>query len=141
MSKFITTVANSIKATAVIGVNAGYGHANEAGLDLVGLGELYKSVADSVTESADIYVGAVISPCKVLYKDEWRCPYGGEDAVRIESDCNPSYSDRPAAEYIEAWKAAFIANIQALMEKLDQTTVTVAFSDGDVVYIQRSAEE
>jgi hypothetical protein len=138
MTKFTSTVIeHSVKATAVVGINAGYGHANEAGVDLVKFGELVKSIADKTMDSTGIYVGGVVNPVKVLYKTDWGCPEGGEDSIRLEADCNPTYDSRPADEYVAAWKEAFIANIQALMEELDQTTVTVAYSDGEVVYIQR----
>jgi hypothetical protein len=136
-------IRGSVKATAVVGVNAGYGHTNEAGVDLVKFGELYKDVADEAMGDAGIYVGAVAVPCKVIYKTEWGCPEGGEDAVRLEADCNPAYSESelPPAEYVAAWKETFLDVVEDLMLELDQTTVTVAFSDGQVVYLQRLPDD
>jgi hypothetical protein len=135
-------VDETIKATAVVGINAGYGTPNgKTGIDLIKFGELYKKIADVVMDKNGIYVGAVQSPVKVIYKTEWGCPDGGEDCIRLEADCNPNYSKIPSMKYVASWKEAFLLVIENLMEELNQTTVTVAFSDGKAVYLQRSKDE
>ena len=75
-------------------------------------------------------------PCKVIYREQWGCPAGGENVIRIEASCNPLYdNEQPAAEYIALWKQAFIAILEALMIELDQTTITLTFTDGELVYL------
>ena len=129
-------IAGAISAAAVIGVTPGYFHGNENVIDLDSFGRLYQETADKVFAETHMYCGAAISTCKVLYREEWGCPAGGENCVRIEADCNPSYDqERPIPEFIADWKRAFTAIIEILMTELSQKTVTVAFSDGELSYI------
>jgi hypothetical protein len=105
-----TVIADTISGCAVIGINAGYGHKNESDVNLAAFGETYKAIADATMESTSVYVGTSISPCKVVYKTEWGCPVGGENAVRVAADCNPSYSDAEPSAYIQTWKNTFLSN-------------------------------
>ena len=131
-------INNTVSVTAVIGVTPGYFHANENIADAAAFGTLYQEVADKVFSDTNMYCGAVVSPCKVIYRTAWGCPVGGENAIRVTADCNPSYDkERAPAEYIAAWKEAFLTIVETLMAALDQTTVTVSFSDGEMVYLSK----
>jgi len=132
-----TIIKNAIAAYVVISVTPGYFHNNEADLDLTAFGNLYQETAEIVFTKSNMYCGAIIAPCKTVYRVQWGCPRGGENGVSISSNCNPSYEpERSAAEYIRLWKDAFLSIVEILMIKLEQSTVTVAFSDGDLVYLK-----
>ena len=132
-----TIIKNSIAASAVISITPGYFHNNEADLDLTAFGTLYQETAEAVFMKTKMYCGAIIAPCKTVYRVQWGCPRGGENGVNITANCNPSYApERSADEYIRLWKDAFLSIVEILMIKLEQLTVTVAFSDGDLVYLK-----
>lgn len=127
----------TIKAMAIIGINAGYHHQNNLStMSLAEFGSLYQQIADEVFTETNIYVGACISPVKVEYKTDWGCPIGGEDSIRIEADCNPSYSNLPEETYMSLWREVFIKICRALMKELQQSTVTVSFSSTQLEYLK-----
>ena len=130
------TIKDTISASAVISVTPGYFHSNENRIDLTSFGVLYQEVADEIFAKTNMYCGGIITPCKTLYSTHWGCPKGGENGVYITADCNPFYDkERTVAEFIELWKDTFVSIIELLMYKLNQTTVTVTFSDGELVYL------
>ena len=131
-------IKNTISAAAEISVTPGYFHDNESGINLETFGMLYQDIADRIFNESNMYCGAIISPCKILYRTQWGCPPGGENGIYITADCNPSYDkDQPAEEYVAAWRETFITILEALMDELGQTTVTVKFSDGKLVYLSK----
>ena len=133
-----TVVKNTVSAATVISVTPGYFHENESAVNLAAFGDLYQKLADNIFDKTNMYCGAIILSCKTLYRTQWGCPHGGENGIYITSDCNPLYDkDRPAVDYITAWKETFTAIIEALMIELGQTTVTIKFSDGELVYLTK----
>lgn len=132
----VMPVFNTLKAEMVVGVNPGY-QDNAKEVDIKQFAELYKRCAETIMEKHGVYVSAVAHAVRTLYKTEWGCPEGGEPCVRIEADCNPSYSEMPPAKYKEKWKECVMEIIKELMKELGQKTVTLSFSDGGVFYIQQ----
>jgi len=131
-------IQNTLSAAAVIGVTPGYFHENERTVNLTALGILYQDTAEKIFIKTKMYCGSIISPCRIVYREGWGCPQGGENVIYIAADCNPSYDkERPAAEFIAAWKETFISILEALMIELGQKTVTVKFSDGELVYLTK----
>lgn len=127
----------TIKAVVVVGLNAGYFHKNQSEATPADFGRLYQQTADEVFEKSGIYVGSLISGASVLYKEDWGCPAGGEDAIRIEADCNPTYASGDPAVYIDSWKKALVRIIEVLMERLSQTTVTLTFIESEMLYLKK----
>lgn len=134
MRKFQISVLDAINAIVTI-KDSGFNC-----VDLQKIGENYQYIAEQTKKSTGIYVDAIQLPCKVLYSAKWGCPKGGENAIRIEAICNPMYSLVPAREYINAWKDALIKNIQSLMDELDAMTASVAYSDGEIIYVQKFSD-
>lgn len=132
----IKRVENAISASAVIGINAGYGHKNDSNATLSEIAELLKKKALKVEDETGIYVSGVIYGSKCYYKTEWGCPEGGEDTFCLNADCNPSYSSLPAEEYIKKWQVAFLRLVELLMEELEQSAVTAKVGS-EVLYLSR----
>jgi len=131
-------IKDTLSATAEISVTPGYFHENQKDIDIGKFGTLYQEIADRIYNETNMYCGAIISTCKVLYRTQWGCPAGGENGVYITADCNPSYdSEKPAEEYIPLWKETLVSILEALMVELDQTTVTVRFSDNELIYLTK----
>ena len=134
-------IDGTIKASAVIGVTPGYFNAGENDINLDEFGRLYQEIADVIFTQTNTYCGAVIVPCRILYRTEWGCPPGGENGIHIVSDFNPVYDkQRSVAEFTVAWKESFLRIIETLMLKLEQKTVTVTFSDGALFYLTNLAD-
>ena len=132
----ITRIENAVSASAVIGINAGYGHKNNSNATLSEIAELLKEKALKVEDETGIYVSAVIGNSKCCYKTDWGCPEGGEDTFTLNADCNPKYSSLPAEEYIKNWQIAFLRLIELIMEKLEQSAVTAKVG-GELLYLNR----
>lgn len=121
----------TIKAVSVIGVNEGYGHDNEQVNAMQVLIDAWQKQADSVFELTGIYVSAVVSESRVVYKKEWGCPEGGEVVFTVESTMNESF-----IKDSHAWKEAVIKVVKAVKQELKQSTVTLEFSTVDMIYLQ-----
>ena len=132
----IQKIENAVSASAVIGINAGYGHDNDSNATLSEIAELQKKKALQVEDETGIYVSGVISNSKCCYKAEWGCPEGGEDTFTLSADCNPAYSSLPAEEYINKWQVAFLRLVELLMEELEQSAVTAKVGS-EVLYLSR----
>lgn len=78
----------------------------------------------------------------VIYRENSGCPSGGEPAVDVRADCNPHYSysieNISEGQYIKTWKSIFLQIIENVAEKLNQTTVTVKFSNGELLYLTKN---
>lgn len=121
----------TIKATIVMGINEGYFHDNEQADAIEVIGTKWQVQADKVFKETNIYVSAVVSHAKVVYHEDWGCPEGGEVVAVITSSLNPEFvSDK------EAWKNAVLSVAKAIRDDLEQSTVTVEFSEIDLIYLQ-----
>jgi len=132
----ITKINGAISASANIGVNAGYGHSNEVGINLDDLCELNKKLAAQVMAETGVYVSSVIGETRCCYSDDWGCPKGGEKTFSLSADCNPTYSSLPTEEYTEKWKLSFLRLVELLMEELEQSAVTAKVGN-EVLYFSR----
>lgn len=78
----------------------------------------------------------------VIYRENSGCPSGGEPAVDVRVDCNPHYSysieNISEGQYIKTWKSIFLQIIENVAEKLNQTTVTVKFSNSELLYLTKN---
>jgi len=122
----------TIKFSAVIGVNAGYGHNNEGEQDAVSIvGKVWQDAAKEVFSADGVYISAVCEPSKTVYNTDWGCPVGGELTVAVYSTANPAF-----VQDIEAWKQAVIRVVKIVKTQLHQSTVAIEFCEvNDFIYL------
>lgn len=80
-------------------------------------------------EDTGIYVSAVVEPSRCLYHRDWGCPSGGEKTFTVSATRNPQFATE------EAWKNAALQVVRSLKEELQQSTVSVEFSEVDFIYL------
>lgn len=130
-------ICGTMSAEAIVGVNAGYGHNNEAGIDFDAIAEILKGILSEVESETGIYVSGSISEARTVYKTEWGCPNGGEKTFRFTADCNPTYSSLSQEEYRVEWSKAYLLVIERLMGVFEQTTVTARVGS-EVFYLHNN---
>jgi len=123
-------MSKTIAFEAVIGVNPGYGHKNETSNNLKIVASLWLEVAENVEAETGLYISANIMSSLTLYKTDWGCPAGGEETVTIKAVCNPEFANT------EAWKQASLKVIKKLKNRLSQSTVTVSYTEQEIVYLK-----
>lgn len=124
----------SITVSAVIGVNAGYNHNNENGVDKKALdvyADLWDKCARFVENDRGIYVPAVITPSRTVYKKEWGCPDNGENTITISCTQNKKFDTTPTDE----WAHVAVSAISAFAITFGNKAVTVTIDENIVVYM------
>lgn len=104
-----------------MGVNEGYFHENEIPTDSK-ICEDIMGLANKVQEETGIYIGVVVSAAKVLYKEEWGCPKGGEFVVAISG--NNFFCEEGESEVVK-WRAAAKHLLLRIQEHFKQSTIQV----------------
>lgn len=112
-----------------MGVNQGYGHANENESAMKIVGREWQKAAAEVNSESGIYVGAVVKDSRTVYHTEWGCPEGGEVTAEISGVCNPEYTA------VEAYKTAVVSCLEKCAKALGQSTTQVVFNEGEFVYL------
>jgi len=125
----------TISFTATLGINSGYGHANENESTMQVVGREWQKAAAEVLAESKIYVGAVIKDSRTVYHTDWGCPVGGEVTAEISGVCNPEYTA------VEAYKEAVVKTLEKCAVALGQSTTQVVFNEGDFVYLDFRKEE
>ena len=119
----------TLSFSATLGVNPGYGHANENESTVSIVGREWQKAAAEVFQSDKIYVGAVVKDSRTVYHTEWGCPIGGEATAEISGVCNPEYTD------VNQYKEAVVKTLEKCAKVLCQSTTQVVFNEGDFVYL------
>ncbi len=121
----------SVKFFASLGVVSGYGHKNVTATSAVNIaGKAWqKAAAEVATKNGGTYVGAVITPARVIYHIDWGCPVGGEIAVAITGECNPEYTK------LAAYKAAVLTTLKRAALALGQKTTQLTFQEVEFEYL------
>lgn len=119
----------TISFSATLGVNQGYGHANEAQSAMEIVGAEWQKAAAEVNSESGVYIGAVIKDSKTVYHTDWGCPVGGEVTAEISGTCNPAYTA------VEAYKTAVVSCLEKCAKALGQSTTQVVFTEGDIAYL------
>ncbi len=114
---------------ATLGVNQGYGHANEVKTAVEVVATEWQKAAAKVFSESGVYVGAVVKDSKAVYHTDWGCPIGGEATAEISGSCNPQYTA------VEAYKEAVVKTLEICAIALGQSTTQVVFTEGDFVYL------
>ena len=119
------------KLTFTIGVTEGYFHNNEEYLDNTDtFVSLLKTCASKIEEKYGVYISLNLMPSITVYKEEWGCPHNGENTYTISAIRNPQFNPD-----IPQWRKAAVALVKLLKSKLKQSTVTVEFSQVDMLYL------
>ena len=72
------------------GVNEGFSK-NNTEANKLEIGEKIKEFIDEIEKETKIYVSGVLIKNQALYKDEWKCPYGGEVTFTYMGDRNNNF--------------------------------------------------
>lgn len=119
------------KLTFTIGVTEGYFHNNEEYLDNTDtFVSLLKTCASKIEEKYGVYISLNFMPSTTVYKEEWGCPYNGENTYTLSAIRNPVFNPD-----VKEWKKAAVALVKLLKSKLKQSTVIVEFSQVDMMYL------
>lgn len=125
--KFFMKKTVSFEAT--LGVNPGYGHANEKQSTVEVVAKEWQKAAAQVFQEDGIYVGAVVKDSKTVYHTDWGCPEGGEATAEISGVCNPEYTD------VNQYKKAVVKTLEICATVLKQSTTQVVFNESGFVYL------
>ena len=132
-SNYTNIKSKTDRFEVVIGVNEGYFHNNETTTNIY---ELWKKYANEIEQKHGIYISALISESKVVYKDEWGCPKGdGELIYRITGERNTKFIKNS-----DKYKYALEDLMELLAKKLKQTTFTISWSEVELGYYEKVVE-
>jgi hypothetical protein len=130
-------ILKTTQFTLNIGVNAGYGHENQAADPVKMVAQLWQRHARNQYFNASApLVGALVSPVKTVYLESHGCPPGGEDTVLVTGLRNPAFCSDD-----KSWREAVKAIALAVGKELNQTTAYLSFSEIDFLYLKPSAQE
>ena len=119
------------KCVFTIGVTEGYFHNNEnSDVDII---KLVDECSRFIEELFGAYISFNIIPSTFIYKTEWGCPNEGEKAYTLSAVRNPKFNDNP-----EEWKNNCTRIARKLQQELKQETVTVEFSEVEMVYLNEN---
>lgn len=116
--------------TCVIGVNEGYFHQNDVDTNYPTFYSEVQRIADEIYTETGKYVGFVVAPAKVVYKEEWGCPSGGEDVYVLSGN---AFFEANSEEEEEKWADVVELFILKLKTHFKQTTVQIEWSTKVVV--------
>lgn len=117
--------------TFVVGVNAGYGHANQQIGNLVAAA--WQVVAAKVLNDRGYYAAGVVTPGVAVYHTEWGCPRGGEHVATVVGLRNPHYVPD---EHHADWRLAVELTAHAVATDFGQTTAYLTFREVEFDYLQ-----
>ena len=140
-----TLIGNSerspLSVWAVVGLSPRY-HKGECPYSICDFNRFWQEEAQSHYNETGVYVSVITSESYVIYREDSGCPFDGELSVDVRADCNPYYwyslEGVDENEYVERWKNIFLQIIENVAEKLNQTTVTVKFSNGELLYLTKN---
>ena len=132
---------NTLSVSSVVGLSPRY-HTGSPVFTIDDFNHMWQEEAETVYQKTGIYVSVVTTEASVIYREDSGCPAGGEKAVDIRADCNPYYSfsleNISEQDYIQSWQDAFLKILENVAKKLDQSTVTVKFSDDRLIYLTKN---
>lgn len=111
------------------GVNEGFSEKNTEANKLE-IGETIKSFIDEIEKETGIYVSGVLIKNSAIYKNEWKCPYGGEVTFTYMGDRNNNFCHDD-----QKYREAVLKLAHMIKEKYKQEEIIVSFTHSDLVYI------
>lgn len=111
------------------GVNEGFSEKNTEANKLE-VGEKIKEFIDKIEKETNIYVSGVLIKNSAIYKNEWKCPYGGEVTFTYMGDRNNNFCHDD-----ESYRKAVLKLAKMIKEEYKQEEIIVSFTHSDLVYI------
>lgn len=111
------------------GVNEGFSTDNTEANKLE-VGETIKGFIDDIEKETNIYVSGVLIKNSAIYKNEWKCPYGGEVTFTYMGDRNNNFCHDD-----QAYRNAVILLAQKIKKEYKQEEIIISFTHSDLVYI------
>lgn len=124
----------SIHWSMTIGLTAGYSAERGSPPDLDAIGRRYQEVAAALADETGVYLSAILTPSRTLYREAWGCPPGGEQTVTFSGSCNPQFSDAAA------YRRALPELAARLKEAFRQATVLLEAWPEDITYLTSDQE-
>ena len=116
---------NHTKAIVTISTIAGYHPGKRVkGLKFKSFCRLIQGIEEA--HFPDSSVSWLVTPGKTVYKEEWGCPFGGEDVFVLEAD----YTEYDKGTNIHDWKRNIFIHAEYFKEFFAQETVRVTFING-----------
>ena len=111
------------------GVNEGFSK-NNVEANKLEVGEKIKEFIDKLEKETGIYISGVLIKNSALYKNEWKCPYGGEVTFTYMGDINYNFCHDD-----EKYRKTVIKLAQMIKKEYKQEEIIVSFTHSDLVYI------
>lgn len=111
------------------GPNEGFSE-NNTEANKLEIGERIKELLEEVESETGVYVSGVLIKNQALYKNEWKCPMGGEVTFTYMGDRNNNFCHDD-----EAYRKAVILLANKIKKEYKQEEVIVSFTVSDLVYI------
>ena len=138
----MVTMNNTIAFKITFGVNKGYFHANEnkPETDIISddIIDMISKVANEpygkgslFGQKRDIYVSGILTPANICYPGMFGCPQGGEKGFVYAGCMNPAFVENKNS-YMQAVESL----AKMIKKKYQQSTVTVEFTDTEMLYLQ-----
>jgi hypothetical protein len=130
---------NNNTFTATFGLVPGYFVSQQDGADIHTFDVLWQTYMQKEYDESGIVISVVVNESKTVYPVAFKCPLGGEDTVTVSGVYNPAYRQPLPSLYnddLTKWRAAVLRVISAVKAALKQTTVTVIFSESQVLYLK-----
>ena len=120
------------KFEIILGVVLGYFHNNESSEDDKAFGEKLQEVQAGIFDDTGLYVSVVWRPAMVSYHEAWGCPKGGEKVYQITGTRNPAF-----VADANVYKKVVDLFAERLMDKFQQSTLTLEWQNVDLTYLKR----
>lgn len=111
------------------GVNEGFSETNTQA-DRLEVGEKIKEFIEVIEKDTGIYVSGVLIKNSAIYKNEWKCPYGGEVTFTYMGDRNNNFCHDD-----EAYRKAVLKLAHMIKKEYKQEEIIVSFTHSDLEYI------
>lgn len=112
-----------------IGTSPGYSTKRGAPPDLDTIGTRYQEIAAAIEDETGVYISAVLTPSRALYRTDWGCPAGGEETVTFSGSHHPAFSKAP--EY----KAALQELAARMKDAFRQSTILLEVWPDEITYL------
>ena len=111
------------------GVNEGFSKENTEANKLE-VGAKIKEIIEDIEKETGIYVSGVLIKNSAIYKNEWKCPYGGEVTFTYMGDRNNNFCHDD-----ELYRKSVIILAERIKKEYKQEEIIVSFTHSDLVYI------
>lgn len=111
------------------GVNEGFSTSNTEANKLE-VGEKIKEFTEKIEKDMGVLVSGVLIKNAAIYKNEWKCPYGGEVSFTYMGNQNKEFCKSK-----KKYKKAVIKLAKKIKKEYKQEEVIISFSKGELIHI------